>query len=296
MHLSYTAMTGKPVANDVVLRSIVAGRDLTVFANIGAFEQHHLRVLVTMGNTPLYVVKMVAREANTNPASVIDYCSSAAMARVLINICHDATCFSLYDQDVFRVGGNSLHDDRKGADSFRRKHVVYEVLCERIRFGGDVLPSHVAAWFNICGTGVHEAYMLKHGSPHMRACYDIYQEKKRDAGKAVVPYEFMVGYHRYTKYLPVTMYVRGLVRKEKEDKEIAEYMSRQGYGHEQVAKSLERAASVRMMDLKYSTDGKKKQRRFARAVKSVEVRKLLLLTRDIFRLEGCFREMVLSFL
>jgi len=119
-------MTGNPVVRDCVLHQILSGGNLTIFANMGAFKEHHLRVLVTMARTPLYIIKMVAREPGTHPEKAIDFCSSAAMARVLIKICGDATCFSLYDQPAF-VEGMVLHDYMRGADYFRKREIVYEV-------------------------------------------------------------------------------------------------------------------------------------------------------------------------
>lgn len=95
--------------NDVVLRSIISGANLTVFANTGSLKKHHLRVLVTMPRTSLYVIKMVAREPGTNPAKAIDYSSSAAMARTLIKIRRDISRFALYEQECFHVSGKRLH-------------------------------------------------------------------------------------------------------------------------------------------------------------------------------------------
>lgn len=143
--------------------------DLAVFADIGSFKEYHLRVLVTMPRTPLYVIKMVAQEPVTNPAKVIDYCSSAAIANVLIKMSRNVTCFFFYNQDTF-VEGAVLRDFRKGADRFRRREVVYEVLCERVLFGGEVLPPHVARWFNNNRSNSHFAYMLKLGLARMLAC------------------------------------------------------------------------------------------------------------------------------
>lgn len=169
-------MTGKPVVQECVLNQIVSGGNLTVFAGIGAFKEHHLRVLVTMPRTHLYIIKMVAREPGTHPERAIDYCCSAAMARVLIDICGDVSCFSLYNQKSF-TDGMVLHDFGKGADRFRRREVVYEVLCERVLFGGEVLPAHVAKWFINNGSIVQHVFMRKHGSEHMMACYDLYEKQ-----------------------------------------------------------------------------------------------------------------------
>lgn len=52
-------MTGKPIVRDCVLNAIVSGANLTAFANIGAFKEHHLCVLVTMPRTPLYLLFLV---------------------------------------------------------------------------------------------------------------------------------------------------------------------------------------------------------------------------------------------
>lgn len=86
-------MTGKPVVRDCVLQ-VASGGNPTVFANIGAFKEHHMRKLVTMARTPLYMVNVVAREPGTHPEKAIDNCSSAAMATVWIKIGGDVTCFS----------------------------------------------------------------------------------------------------------------------------------------------------------------------------------------------------------
>lgn len=297
-HLSYTAMTGLPVVQDAVLRCIIAGADLTVFANLGAFQEHHLRVLVTIPRTPLYVIKMVAREPGTNPARAIDYCSSGAMARALIKICRDVSCFSFYNQDYF-VQGGTLHDFRRGADRFRRRDVVYEVLCERVLYGGDVLPAHVATWFNNYGHNMHWAYMLKHGSPHMRRCYDLCEMQAFKATqqlKTPSSYQFMIAYHRYTKFLPITMYYEAVSKKRDSVEQVVKDMVEKGFSTEQVQVSLACEEVACMTEYKISVEGKKKKRKFSRATRSSSVRQLLALSQRVFHLEDRCRDLILSFL
>lgn len=293
-HLSYTAMTGKPVVRDVVLRSILSSADLTVFANIGAFKEHHLRVLVTMPRPPLYVIKMVAQEPGTNPAKAIDYCTSAAMARVLIKICRDVTCFHFYNHDVF-VNGAILHDNRKGADRFRYRESVFEILCERVMFGGDVLPPHVAKWFNNYKVNSHYGYILERGLVHMLACYDI---QSFEATKEVVtplPYQFMIAYHRYTKYLPLTMYERAAYSKEKTvEASVAEKLDK-GFTLGQVQTSFVREEAKHMLNLKNSAEVKRRKHRFERASKTGSVAEIWVLMHGFFAL-GCCEELIFSFL
>ncbi len=208
-HLSYTAMSGGSFADDAALTAIVTGANVTAFANTGAFKEHHLRVIVTMPRTPLYLIRMIASEPGTHPEKAIDYCVSRKMARTLLQICGDATCFWLYNQAPF-VCGEPLHDDRKGADRFRNRKVVYEVLCERVLYGGKVLPPHVAKWFVAHGNNMQYAYMLKHGSNHMMSCYDTYEKQAFEQTEELVgpaSYAFMLAYHRYSKYLPLIMYI-----------------------------------------------------------------------------------------
>ncbi|CAN0251422.1 unnamed protein product [Ectocarpus sp. 6 AP-2014] len=296
--LSYTAMTGKPVVNDVVLSAIVSGSNLTVFANIGSFKEHHLRVLVTMPRTPLYVIRMVAREPGTNPAKAIDYCSSAAMARALIKICRDVSRFALYEQDCFRVGGKRLHEFRRGGDRFRRREVVYQVLCERVLFGGDVLPPHVSKWFNSCGGYWHEKYMEGYGSAHMKKCYDIYEKQALRATHEVItpmPYQFMVAYHSYTKYLPLTMCFCAVFKKKAQMEAVVKDRLREGLSVEQAHASLDVEVDQSLRGLKNSAEGKKQRRKLARAVKSAAVHDLWVLSHRILGLECC-EKVILSFL
>ena len=291
-------MTGKPVVNDMVLRSIISGANLAVFANTGSFKEHHLRVLVTMPRTPLYVIRMVAREPGTNPAKAIDYCSSAAMARALIKICRDVSRFALYEQGCFRVGGKRLHEFRRGGDRFRRREVVYQVLCERVLFGGDVLPPHVSKWFNSCEGYWHEKYMEGYGSAHMIACYDIYEKQAFCATHEVItprPYQFMVAYHRYTKYLPLTMCFRAVFNKKSRVEAAVKDKLEQGLSVEQVHACLVVEDVQNMRDLKNSAEGKKKRRKLARAFKSAAVNDLWVLSHRILGLECC-EKVIVSFL
>ena len=290
-------MTGKPVVRDPVLRCIMSGADLKIFAGIGAFQEQHLRVLVTMPRTPLSIIKMVAQEPNTNPAKAIDYCSSASMARALIKICRDVTCFSFYDQECF-VRGERLHDNKKGADRFRSKDVVYEVLGERILYGGDVLPPHVARWYNMNGTYWHTAYMRGYGSNHMMACYDVCEKQVFEATEELIapaPYEFMIAYHRYTKYLPVTMFFRAELKKRVLGEATVKDMVEKGCTIEQVQTSLAEDALKHMVDSNCTVEGKKKRRRLARAVKSGAVKDLWFLSHRILGL-GCCEKLIVSFL
>lgn len=296
-HLSYTAMTGKPVVRDCVLHQIISGGNLTVFANIGAFKEHHLRVLVTMARTPLYVIKMVARESGMHPEKAIDYCSSAAMARVLINICGDVTCFSLYNQPAF-VEGMALHDFRKGADRFRRREVLYEVLCERVLYGGEVLPPHVAKWFANYGGNMQYAYMLKRGSAHMLACYDVYERQAFECTQELitpVSYDFMIAYHRYTKYLPLTMFARAVFKKKRDVAESVREMVDQGYTCDQIQSDVACRDVREMAELKMSAETQKKKRRFKRVIKSESVKQLFAVVQRVFEL-GCCEKKILSFL
>ncbi|CAM9309140.1 unnamed protein product, partial [Ectocarpus sp. 12 AP-2014] len=210
---------------------------------------------------------MVAQEPGTNPAKAIDYCSSAAMARTLMKICRDVTCFSLYEQACF-AEGERLHDYRKGADRFRHKDMVYEVLCERVLYGGDVLPPHVARWYNSHGRFGHYAYMETYGSDHMIECYDVYEKQAFEATQALitpVPYQIMIAYHRYTTYLPITMFFRAVLKKKALVEAIVKDMVEKGFTIEQLQTSLVADDVKHMLDLSNSVEGKKKRRRFARA-------------------------------
>lgn len=298
MHLSYTAMTGKPIVRDCITRAIVAGKDLSVFAGIGIFEEHHLRILVTMPRTPLRVIRMVAREPATNPHKAMDYCASRAIARVLIDVCGNASCFALYNQPSF-VKGARLHDCGKGADRFRVKEVVYEVLCERILYGVNMLPEHVGRWFTSHGHQLMYAYMLKHGSLHMRKCCSICEKQALEIhGKPVSPVDcnFMVSYHRYTKYLPLKMFWRRVLARKLQVEKSVRDMVEEGYTCEQVELFVGGREMREMISLKNSEKGRKKKRKCARAVKkSVAVRELLDVVNGILGL-GCCDKLIFSFL
>ena len=296
-HLSYTAMTGKPIVRDCVLHKIISGGNLSIFANIGAFKEHHLRVLVNMPRTPLYVIKMVAREPGTHPEKAIDYCSSAAMARVLIKICDDVSCFSFYNQPAF-VEGMMLHDYRKGADRFRRKEIVYEVLCERVLHGGDVLPPHVAKWFVNYGGNMLYAYVLKRKSDHMMACYDLYEKQAFEINEEIVTpvsYEFMIAYHRYTKYLPLTMFARAVFRRRRNAEKSVRDMIDQGYTCDQIQSDVAAQDITEMAELKMSSGNQKKKRRFARVMVLFPSSQLFEVVQRMFE-QGCCEKKIMSFL
>lgn len=293
-------MTGKPVVGDMVTRAILAGRDLTVFANLNVFQEHHLRILVTMPRTPLYIIKMVAREPETHPERAIDYCSSAAMARVLIGIGGDVRCFALYGQDSFLVYNTPLHDFRKGADSFRRKKAVYEVICERVLFGGKVLPLHVASWFVAHGNSLHSEYMRKRGSDHMLACYDVYEKQAFECTEEVivpVSYDFMIAYHRYTKYLPLIMFIWATDKKKRAVEQAVEGMVDMGYTCDQIDLFVKGRVMREFAAQKRASSKKDraKKRKFSRAMKSKEVRELYGVFQKMFAL-GCCKEYIMSFL
>ncbi|CAM9099887.1 unnamed protein product [Ectocarpus sp. 4 AP-2014] len=222
------------------------------------------------------------------------------MARALIKICRDVSRFALYEQECFRVGGKRLHEFRRGGDRFRRREVVYQVLCERVLFGGDVLPPHVSKWFNSCGGYWHEKYMEGYGSGHMKACYNIYEEQALGATHEVitpVPYQFMVAYHRYTKYLPLTMYFRAVFQKKARMEAVVKDALKQGLSIEQAHASLvvEDVENMRDWDFKNSADEKKKRRKLSRALKSAAVNDLWVLSLRVLGLECC-EKVILSFL
>lgn len=290
-------MTGKPVVQDVVLRSIMSGANLEVFSNVGAFKEHHLRVLVTMPRTPLNVIKMVAQEPGTSPEKAIDYCSSGAMAKVLIKICRDVSCFSFYNQETF-VNGTSLHDHRKGADRFRSREVVFEVLFERVMFGGNVLPPHVARWFDNYGINSLHGFMMNRKLHHMLACYDTYEKQAIEATEELVTplaYQFTIAYHRYIKYLPLIMFCRVVQKKKGEWQATMNDKINKGYSVEQVQTCLVEEEVMHMANSKSSAESKKKKRRFHRAYKSPAIAGMWILTNRVFDL-GCCQELILSFL
>ncbi|CAM9099235.1 unnamed protein product [Ectocarpus sp. 12 AP-2014] len=240
---------------------------------------------------------MVAREPGTNPAKAIDYCSSAAMARALIKICGDVSCFSLYEQECF-VKGERLHDYIKGADRFRRRDVVYEVLCERIMYGGDVLPPHVAKWFNNCGNNIHHVYMARCGSFHMMSCYKLYEKQALEATHELITpaaYQFMVAYHRYTKFLPLTMFFRAVFEKKASIEAIVKDWLGKGFSLEQIQGALSGEDDAQQTNLRTSAEGKKKKRQFVRASKSDAVKELWVLAHSICKLQAC-EKLILSFL
>lgn len=50
----------------------------------------------------------------------------------------------------------------------------------------------------------------------MMACYDIYEKQAFEDTDELIspaPYQFMTAYHRYTKYLPSTMFFRAVFKK-----------------------------------------------------------------------------------
>lgn len=286
-------MTGKPVVRDSITRAIGSGRDLSIFANTGCFQEHHLRILVSMPRTPLSVIKMVAREPGTHPERAIDYCSSAVIARALLKICKNASCFAFYDQPVFAEEGATLHDQRKGADRFRSREIVYEVLCERILFAGDVLPYHVSSWFNNYGHTLTYTYIQRHGSEHMMACLEVYTRQFFRSAERLVyvkkPYDFMVTLHRYTKFLPLRMFFRAVFTKKETNEKFVGGLVDRGCSFEQI--------ELEMVGKEDAAEPKKKKSRRSRAAKSPAVRYLLGVTEGMLALDcsHCQR-MILAFL
>lgn len=240
---------------------------------------------------------MVAGDANTNAAGAIDYCCSAAKARALIHACGDVSRFALYDQPHFKHEMRMLHDNRKGADRFRRKDIVYEVLCERVLFGGEILPVHVAKWFDMHGAQLHEDYLEKHGSDHMFTCYDVYRRQVSENGLSPVFYKFLVGYHKYTKYLPLVMYLKAVFNKKHAMGASVKTLIERGCDYDLI-KLFVSVENIKDIAKSQSPLEKKRMRRFNRVIKSDPIRQLYSLTQMVVSVKGCneIYPMVLSFL
>ena len=178
--------------------------------------------------------------------------------------------------------------------------IVYEVLCERVLFGEDVLPPHVAKWFVAFGNQLQEDYIEKRGSPHMSACYDVYHRQVLERGQGVVtmnPYEFMIGYHKYSKYLPIVMYLRAVFTKNQAIGASVKTLLDRGCSYSLIHLFV---GTARLKDVADSRSpmGIRKKRRLQRVAKSDPIRKLYSLVQSILALEGCHEisAAVLSFL
>ena len=134
--------------------------------------------------------------------------------------------------------------------------------------------------------------MEGHGSAHMIACYRIYEKQALCATREVitpVPYQFMVAYHRYAKYLPLTMCFRAVFKKKAQMEAVVKDKLEQGLSVEQAHESLV------VGDDENSGEGKRKMRKLARAVKSAAVNHLWVLSHRILGLECC-EKVIVSFL
>lgn len=104
----------------------------------------------------------------------------------------------------------------------------------------------------------------------MIACYGIYGKQAFSATHEVitpVPYKCMVAYHRYTKYLPLTMCFRAVFKKTAEMEAVVNDKLEQGLNVEEAHASLVVEDVEDMRDLKNSAEEKKTRRKLARAVK-----------------------------
>lgn len=258
--VSHVVYSGE-VIGDEIIRAIQAGEnlDMEYFASRGRLGLRHLRLLVSKSNSKVKDVRIVAEEMPDDAGKAINFCVKPEFAKILLEVSKDAaTDFSFYNQELFRVDGH-LHDDSPGADAFRSKMNVYSVLSEQILYGGKVLPNHVSEWYDEYGTTLHAEYMAK--DVLMGKCYALHEKQKfASTGEGeiveVSPYEFMVRYFEYLKYLPIYLYIN--VRAKERERLQALVASLEKHG---VSSEVIMAVSREALDTGAQTPAEKKRAR-----------------------------------
>lgn len=302
---SYTVLSGEPLpesVDDSMLNAIITKSDLTYFISLGMFKPIHLRAYASMPKGNAKVLRQIANCPGTNPAAAVDFCVSAAFARALLEICKDTTVYHFYNHEDFTQRYRSLHDNRRGADAFRRSPAVYEVAAERILFGGDVLPEHMVRWFKSKGRhGQHARYMnnrLRDGA-HMRKCYGEYetQTAARVGEGGIIAgntYDFMVAYHSYTKYFPVFMYLLLQSNREKKVEETVADMKEKKCSKEQIEAAVR---GMQAMEIEKAAEQKKKQRKLAKLTsRDGNAKELFGAVNFAGTCDGLIKNLIVSFL
>lgn len=252
---------------DEIIRAIQAGEnlDMEYFASRGRLGLRHLRLLVSKSNSKVKDVRIVAEDMPDDAGKAINFCVKPEFAKILLEVSKDAaTDFSFYNQEWFTDG--LLHDDHPGADAFRSKINVYSVLSEQILYGGNVLPNHVSEWYDEYGTewcdeygrSLHAEYMAK--DVLMGKCYALHEKQFASTVEGeiveVSPYEFMVRYFEYLKYLPIYLYIH--VRAKQRERLQALVASLEKHG---VSSEVIMAVSREALDTGAQTPAEKKRAR-----------------------------------
>lgn len=266
--VSFAAVKGH--VSDSAMEAILNRECLEGFIEDGMLFDYHLRVLASMpSSTRKGLLERVAHIPSTYPEEAVDFCASAAAARVLMNVSGDTANFKLYEQYGFRSGHRDIHDDRKGADRFRNKTTVFAVFSERIMYGGDVLLPHLITWYNEHGQQLLADYMGDVSSD-MRKCYAVYEHKKAAAvveGIVDAPpaYEFMVAYQRYHKYFPIFMRIYLVAKKRGESKKLVDAMRTKGMDESLIMQVAHGQEALHDTEAN-SPKGKKKAKKLAKAM------------------------------
>lgn len=268
-HLPYVAVSG--LLPDRALVAISERRNIDAYIATGALRPHHMRLLASMPSSTRSVLRRAANCSGTDPAGAIDFCASASAARILLQASNDPKVFKLYNQYQFRHG-RDLHDDRRGADRFRNKTRVFAVLCERVLYGGDVLPPHVLFWFNQNGRRLLDDDIDNRGCDRseMRKCYTVYRVQKAAAtvGEGIVnttPYEFMLAYQRYQKFFPVVMRVYLVCKKQGASKKILDDMGKKGFSSKEIMEVARGQEAIHDTEAS-SPEGKKRAKKLGKAI------------------------------
>lgn len=283
-NVSYAAVTGTPlpnIFNDTVLHAIQMKAPLGIYINAGMIRERHLRLYVTMPRRSLVVLQRMARLPGTDPAGAVDFCLGPDYARILLEVSNNPSVFKFYNHARFTFAGRDLSDDATGADAFRNKASVYAVLSERVVFGGRVLPAHIVKWYNDEGNaGLHTSYMDKRNGDgaEMRECFGEYRRQKAasvEEGGIIdtKPYEFMVAYHKNTKYFPLCMHLNVLAKKRKEIEQARADMVAKKCTDQQIDAAM-RGMGVGGQQPPRTPEEKKKQRKITRATKDAGIKAL----------------------
>lgn len=226
-----TASTNEP--QDYYERTLQACDDLNLQAiqncPMHALSEVHLRLVVMKKHAPAAIVKYMVQNLKLCASEALDVAAGPRMVKLLLSLGADASTFTFFKGDYFQ----RVADDRKYSETFRRSENLFPAMALRV-LAGATLPPQLCQWFDYNARKWASRFIREHGSEHMGECYRTCKRQfgpqvaiggSRDSSDSEDDFDFrcywpaesypsfaafLVKYMRYTKYLPVVLYVKSV--------------------------------------------------------------------------------------
>lgn len=226
-----TASTNEP--QDCYERTLQACDDLNLQAiqncPMHALSEVHLRLVVMKKHAPAAIVKYMVQNLKLCASEALDVAAGPRMVKLLLSLGADASEFTFFKGDCF----HRVADDRKYSETFRRSENLFPAMGVRV-LAGATLPRQLCQWFDYNARKWASKFMREHGSEHMGACYctckrqfdaQVVVGSSRDSSDSEDDFgfrcywpaesypsfaKFLGKYMRYTKYLPIKLYVKSV--------------------------------------------------------------------------------------